>query len=250
MTPPDVTVLLPALDEEPVVAEVVRGFLDQGARVVVVDNGSRDATGLRARKAGAEVVLEARRGYGSACLAGIEYLRSRSPPRYLVISDCDGSTDPSELACLLDPLREQSADIVLGRRVPEGSAVLPLHQSIGNWALVRLVRGLYGLEIHDLASFRAGAWPVLLRLGLREATYGLTLETVVRGYQMGAHIREVPIRLRPRRAGRSKVAGSVWGTARAVSRILFVCLTMRLRPWTLEGKHVATTLAAGVSETD
>ncbi|MCI4352985.1 MAG: glycosyltransferase family 2 protein [Thermoplasmata archaeon] len=226
MTRPSVAVLLPALDEEGAVAEVVEGFRAQQTRVVVIDNGSRDRTAARARSAGAEVVIEPRRGYGRACLAGISYLAVGAPPQIVVFADCDGTVDPRDLPRLLRPMMERQAELVLGIRT--GAGALPEHQRLGNRVLLRVVSRLFGTRLCDVPPFRAVGWTTLRTMDLHEATYGLPLETLLRALLMHARVVEVPVRQYSRRTGRSKVGGTVSGTARAAVRMLLLSLRLRV----------------------
>jgi glycosyltransferase involved in cell wall biosynthesis len=222
---PSCAVILPALNERPVVDEVVRGFRGQGVRVVVVDNGSSDGTAEAARGAGAEVVEERQRGYGRACLAGIRYLQ-RAPSEIVGFADCDGSLIDADVSSLLAPLHQGSADLVLGRRVPGDPGALPAHQRLGNSVALALVRMLYGPPtLHDLSPFRALRLSYLEGLNLREGTYGFPLETIVRTLQRGGRIREVPVGFRRRQGGASKVAG----TWRGVMGSSYALLTLGLR---------------------
>ncbi|MDE1819353.1 MAG: glycosyltransferase family 2 protein [Euryarchaeota archaeon] len=225
----EVAVVLPALDEEGSVGDVVRGFLAQGVRVIVVDNGSRDRTASRAAEAGAEVAEEPRRGYGRACLNGISYLAiAPDPPEIVVFADCDGSLDPRDLPRLLTPIQEGVGDLVVGRRVPVGPLALPAHQRAGNRSVVLLLHALYGLRLHDVSSFRALRFSLVPSLALSETTYGLPVEMLVRAALCGARVREVDVTCRPRQSGRSKVSGHAGATIRAFLRMVRVGVALRL----------------------
>jgi glycosyltransferase involved in cell wall biosynthesis len=220
-------VILPALDERGSVEDVVRGFAGQGLRVIVVDNGSRDGTGDAARAAGAEVVREPVRGYGAACLAGLRHLE-RDPPEFLLFADCDGSAAPEDSSLLLAPLRAGEAELVLGVRRAADSGGLPAHQRYGNRIVCLALRLLHGIRVCDVSPFRAATWTLLSGLDLRERTYGLPVETVVRAKEAGGRVVEREVRFRPRTAGRSKIAGSPLAAARAGLLMLSLCLRLRL----------------------
>lgn len=228
-SPSSFAVILPALDEEGAVDQVVRGFREVATRVVVVDNGSSDRTAERARAAGAEVVTEPRRGYGSACLAGLAYLRSHDPPSIVVLSDCDGSSRPEDLPQLLSPLRAGRADLVVGRRVPAEPGALLLHQRLGNSAVMAVYRALFGVPVSDPSPFRALRWDLAVSLNLRETTYGFPLEMLVRSREREARILEVPVACFRRRSGHSKIAGTVGGTVRASLSMFTLGLRLRFR---------------------
>jgi glycosyltransferase involved in cell wall biosynthesis len=221
-------VILPALNEEGSVESVVAGFRSEGARVLVVDNGSTDRTALMALNAGAEVVHEKKRGYGNACLAGLSYLSSQ-PPTIAVFSDCDGTLDPRDLAGLILPIENGSADLVLGRRVHVEQGALPLHQRIGNAIALLLLRVLYGLKVGDIPPYRAVRWSFLIDLRLSERTYGLPAETVAVAARKRGRIEEVGVAYRRRFDGRSKVTGSIRSSLRAGWSMLSLLVVLRFR---------------------
>lgn len=215
-----VTVILPALNEEesigPVVSALDRPTVDH---VVVADNGSTDGTAAAARRAGATVVAEPRRGYGSACLRG---LRAGPKSDIYVFLDGDGSDAPEEVAALLKPLVEQNLDLVLGSRVlgkNESGSLTPL-QRLGNALTCRLVHLLWRVRYTDLGPFRAITREALERLDMRDPDFGWTIEMQVKAAQRGLRIKEVPVSHRTRRGGRSKVSGTFLGSYRAGRRIL------------------------------
>lgn len=220
-----VDVIIPALDEEASLPAVLAALPGGWVReVVVVDNGSRDGTAAVARAAGATVVSEPRRGYGSACLAGLRHLRGRaSPPEAVAFLDGDGSDDPAELPALLRPIARGEADLVIGSRTlgeRERGALSP-QQRAGNRLASLLIRALYGHRCSDLGPFRAVRFPSLMALDMRDRGYGWTVEMQVKALRRGLRVVEVPVRYRRRRAGRSKVSGTVRGTLGASGKILF-----------------------------
>ncbi len=222
-----VSVVIPARDEEASVGAVVREMLATGrvAEVVVADNGSRDRTADRARDAGATVVAEPRAGYGRACLAGLAEV-ARRPPEVVVFVDADRSDDPGDLAALLAPIERGRADLVIGSRVlgqragrVEPGALLP-QARWGNALACALLRLRWGARFTDLGPFRAVRWDALQALGMRDPTFGWTVEMQVRATRAGLRSAEVPVAYR-RRVGRSKITGTVNGTVRAGAKILW-----------------------------
>ena len=221
------TVVLPALNEQQTIGPVVGEFLREGLRVLVVDNGSTDATAARAVRAGAEVEGEPRRGYGAACLAGLRRL-AHDPPRVVVFADADGSCPPGSVRALAAPIERGEADLVLG--VPDRHRAGPVTQLVGNAAVVRALRWLYGVRVRDIPPMRAIGWPSTRLLRLSDANYGLPIETVARGARLGLRIAEVVVPYGRRRGGRSKVGGTVRGTVGAAVRMLWVSLRVRIEP--------------------
>jgi glycosyltransferase involved in cell wall biosynthesis len=221
-----VDAIIPALDEEgalPGVLAELRGT--RVRRVVVVDNGSRDRTREVARAAGAHVVEEARRGYGAACLRGIaECRRAEPPPEVLVFLDADGADDPAELDALVAPILAGDADLVLGSRVLEPARVEPgaltPQARAGNLVATTLIRVLYGVRHTDLGPYRAIRLDALDRLEMRDLDWGWTAEMQVKAIRRGLRIAEVPTAWRRRRAGRSKISGTVRGVIGAGYKIL------------------------------
>jgi hypothetical protein len=192
-------------------------------RVIVVDNGSTDATAQEARAAGAEVVHEARRGYGHACSAGVA---AAGEAEVLVFLDGDFSSLPAELPVVLAPILSGEADLVLGSRTRGHIApgAMPPQQRFGNWLASRLMSRLYGLAVSDLGPYRAIRRSLLAGLDMREMTYGWPTEMMVKAAKGDARLVEVPVSWHPRQAGRSKVSGTLRGTILAAWYILGVTL--------------------------
>lgn len=210
MTAFEVDVVLPVLNE----AASLPGLLTRmpsGMRAIVVDNGSTDGSALVASALGVEVVMEPIRGFGAACFAGL--VAARAP--VVAFMDADSSMDPEDLHLVVDPVRRGDADLVLGSRdALPGS--WPWHARVANRGLVELIRRRTGLRLRDLGPMRAAARDPLLALGMADRRSGWPLEMVLRAHARAWRIDEVPVPYRPR-VGRSKVTGTVRGTARAVS---------------------------------
>ncbi len=191
----------------------------------MADNGSADGTAGAARAAGAVVVAEPRRGYGYACAAGAARALDLGAAT-LVFMDGDGSALPAELPWLLAPLAAGAADLVLGSRVLGGAerGALAPHQRFGNALSAALLRRLYCIAVTDLGPYRAIRAGLLRQLDMREMTYGWPTEMTVKAARRGARIVEVPVSWANRRAGRSKVSGTVRGSILAAVYILGVTL--------------------------
>jgi glycosyltransferase involved in cell wall biosynthesis len=219
-----IAVVIPALNEEEAISRVVREVPDYVDEVIVVDNGSTDATAESAREAGARVVREERMGYGHACLAGV---RAATSPDIIVFLDGDRSDYPQDMEHLLHPILRDGYDMVIGSRMKhrEDGSMLP-HAVAANYFFSFLMRLLYGVRFTDLGPFRAVKYRVLLDLGLREMRYGWTAEMQLRAVRKGYRVKEVDVRYR-RRIGRSKVSGSPWASLRAALRIIYTIIAVR-----------------------
>jgi glycosyltransferase involved in cell wall biosynthesis len=221
---PRVALIIPTLNEEEaiggVIAAVPLGCVDE---IIVVDSGSSDRTVERARAAGARVLIEAERGYGRACRAGAV---AATDFDILVFLDGDGSDCPELIPMLLEPLFAGRCDFAIGSRTRgkrEPGSMSP-HQILAGHVAGVALRLLYGVRYTDMSPFRAIRRDALLRLGMREATYGWNLEMQMRAARAGLRIEEIPVAHRRRAGGRSKVSGSVRGTVRASLSLLLTFL--------------------------
>lgn len=206
-----IAVIIPALNEAGSIGDLVAETLAQPVdRVIVVDNASIDNTAQVARRAGAQVVYEARRGYGYACAAGVA---AAGDADVLVFIDGDYSCLPGEMPALLAPLQENRADLVIGSRelghIAPGA--MPSYQRFGNWLMAWLMNALYGLRLTDLGPYRAVRRELLEKLAMREMTFGWPTEMTVKAARRQARIVEIPVSWLPRRAGQSKISGTIRG---------------------------------------
>ncbi|MEU3369088.1 glycosyltransferase family 2 protein [Streptomyces sp. NPDC006660] len=205
-----VDVVLPCLDEAEALPWVL-GRIPDGWRAVVVDNGSSDGSPDVARALGATVVHEPRRGFGAACHAGL----LASEAEFVCFCDCDASLDPAELVRYVGEVASGAADLVLGRRRPQGLGAWPLHARAGNLALARMLRRRTGLRLRDLGPLRAARREALLGLALTDRRSGYPLQMVVRAADAGWRVAEHDVAYWPR-TGKSKVTGTWRGTWHAV----------------------------------
>ena len=202
-------VILPALNEAAAVEWVLRR-MPNGYRPIVVDNGSSDRTAEIAAAFGATVVHEPLRGFGSACWAGLQ----AAIDDVVCFMDCDASLDPVALPLVAGYVERDEADLVMGARIAERGA-WPVHARLANRVLALEVRRRTGLRLADLGPMRAARRQGLLSLNLRDRRSGWPLEMVLRAREAGWRVRNVPVEYRERE-GRSKVTGTVRGTARAI----------------------------------
>jgi glycosyltransferase involved in cell wall biosynthesis len=239
MTKPTAAIVIPALNEEATIADLVAEIQAvangpdlpvQITGIFVVDNGSTDATATRASDAGATVVSELRRGYGRACLTGV---LATGDVDLIVLMDGDRSDRPDELGSLLAPLLAGEADLVIGSRAlgnaERGSLTTP--QRIGNRVASLMLRVLFGVRVTDIGPFRVIRKRELLALGMREMTYGWSVEMIARASQAGLRIEEVPVSYRKRAGGASKVSGNLRASIRAGYRIVVTILRCRMGPF-------------------
>ena len=228
--PSSTDVVIPALNEEASLPLVLAAIPSPPVRrVVVTDNASTDRTGTVARAAGAIVVREDRRGYGSACLAALDYLRQNDPPETVVFIDADYYDHPQELIQLIEPITDGHADLVIGSRTlgqREPGALLPQARA-GNLVACALIRLLYRHRYSDLGPFRAVRWHALERLEMQDPDFGWTAEMQVKALHHGLRVVEVPVSYR-KRVGVSKITGTLKGTILAGYKILFTVLRYSL----------------------
>lgn len=227
-----IAVVIPALNEAESVSRVIgdipRALVDC---IVVADNGSTDNTAEIARRLGAVVVSEPRRGYGYACWAGAAQVINRCD--VIAFFDAAYKEDLTELPLLLAPILEGRADFVLGSRVKHAAkGALRPAQRFGNWLTTQLMQRLYGIRITDLSSFRAIRTPLLTRLDMQERTFGWPTEMIVKAARANGRIEEVDVHYRPRYAGKSKVSGTLKGSV--LAGIVILRTTFRYARWTAE----------------
>jgi glycosyltransferase involved in cell wall biosynthesis len=215
-------VIIPAFNEEKSIGLVLSDLPREVDEIVVIDNGSTDETAAEAKKGGATVLYEPRKGYGFACLAGIEHLKAKANQGDIVVFlDGDYSDYPEELTALITPILQQKALFVLGTRVTpqlEKGALTP-QQRFGNALATTLMKWIYGSTFTDLGPFRAIEWKTLMQLNMNDKTYGWTVEMQLKILKKAIPYLEVPVRYRPR-IGVSKVSGTLKGTLMAGYKIL------------------------------
>jgi glycosyltransferase involved in cell wall biosynthesis len=227
---PEIIIIIPALNEERAIGKVLAHIPDKiASEIVVVDNDSSDATADVARNLGATVVHEDRKGYGFACLKGIEYALSRHKKTSIIVFlDADYSDRPEEITSLTQPIIEQDYDMVIGSRFlgKREKDAMPWHQVLGNRLAVILINTLYGVHYTDLGPFRAIKLDKLLNLDMKEQKYGWTAEMQAKAARQKLRHFEVPVTYRAR-IGTSKISGTVEGTILAGYGILTTLLKNR-----------------------
>jgi glycosyltransferase involved in cell wall biosynthesis len=219
--PEPTSVLIPALNEERSIAKVLQEIPAGSChQIIVIDNGSNDRTGEIARRCGAQVVNEPRKGYGFACLAGLNHLRHGT--HIVAFLDGDHSDYPEELSRLTHPIYQQQADLVIGSRIlrAQNLSHLKAHQLWGNRLILALLYSLYGCRFSDLGPFRAIRLQSLEKLAMTDRTWGWNVEMQIKAVRAGLRIQEIPVSYRDR-IGYSKISGSVRGSIAAGFRILY-----------------------------
>ncbi|TYP92010.1 Glycosyltransferase involved in cell wall bisynthesis [Fodinibius salinus] len=224
MQEPVIKVIIPAFNESQSIQQVIEDIpkkLVDG--IVVVNNASSDATAKRARQSGATVIDQPKRGYGNACLKGIDYLKkSKNPPDIVVFLDADYSDSPDEMGQIVDPIIENNVDLVIGSRAlgnREPGAMKP-QQIFGNWLATSLMRLFWNAKFTDLGPFRAIKFNKLLELNMQDTTFGWTVEMQVKALKHNFAYTEVPVSYK-KRIGVSKISGTINGSIKAGYKILY-----------------------------
>lgn len=220
-----IDVIIPALNEADSIGLVIENIPTQLVRHIIVgDNGSIDNTAKIAKEKGAIVVNAPKKGYGTACLAGMAYINNLNPhPDIVVFLDGDYSDYPEQLPDVIRPIIENEMDMVIGSRAlghrEGGSMTFP--QKFGNWLATTLIRWIYGYKFTDLGPFRAITWKALLQLDMKDPNFGWTAEMQVKAARHKLKTTEVPVNYR-QRVGVSKVSGTIKGSILAGYKILLV----------------------------
>lgn len=217
-----IKVIIPAFNEEKAIAKVIAEIPKSVDEIIVISNNSTDKTEAVAQKAGATVLSEIRKGYGYACLKGMEYIgRQENEPDIVVFLDGDYSDYPEELTKLIAPILNDNIDFVIGARVQslrESGSMTP-QQVFGNWLATFLMRVFFKAKFSDLGPFRAIKYKKLLRLQMQDKTYGWTVEMQLKVLKQKMSYVEIQVRYK-NRIGVSKVSGTVRGTIMAGIKII------------------------------
>ena len=220
----NIRVIIPAYNEEDSIEKVINDIPSIVQEIIVVSNNSSDDTEINALKAGATVLKESRKGYGYACLKGLEYiakLEDSEQPDIIVFLDGDYSDYPEQLTELIAPILEDQIDLVIGSRVKQFREVgsMTPQQVFGNWLATFLMKLLFGATFTDLGPFRAIKYKKLLQLRMQDKTYGWTIEMQLKAIKQGFSYVEIPVKYR-NRIGVSKVSGTLKGSILAGIKIL------------------------------
>ena len=217
-----ITVIIPAYNEQDSIANVVNEIPEIVNEIIVINNNSTDNTAINAKNAGATVLYESRKGYGYACLKGLDYIENqKTKPEIVVFLDGDYSDYPAQLTELISPILTKNIDFVLGARVKEQrelGAMTP-QQIFGNWLATSLMKLFFGARFTDLGPFRAIKYEKLMALKMEDKTYGWTVEMQLKALKQQLTYLEIPVRYR-NRIGVSKVSGTIKGTIFAGIKIL------------------------------
>lgn len=222
MIKPIIKVIIPAYNEQDSIANVINDIPKIVDEVIVISNNSTDNTEINAENAGATVLKEHREGYGYACLKGMDYIgRQKVKPEIIVFLDGDYSDYPEQLTEIIHPILNDNIDFVIGSRVKElrETGAMTPQQVFGNWLATSLMKLFFGAKFTDLGPFRAIKYEKLLRLKMRDKTYGWTVEMQLKALKQDLTYTEFPVKYR-NRIGISKVSGTIKGTIFAGIKIL------------------------------
>ncbi len=215
-----VSIIIPAYNEEDSISNVLKDIPDFVDEIILVDNASTDNTSLIAAQNGAKVIREEKRGYGKACLSGIANLEKKD---IIVFLDADYSDYPDELPIIIDPILNDSVDIVIGSRtrgkMEEGA--MPLVARFGNWLAPSLIKIFWNVSFSDLGPFRAITFNALNKIKMKDEDFGWTVEMQIKAAKLKLPYAEVPVSYR-KRIGRSKISGTVLGSIKAGTKILYL----------------------------
>ena len=217
-----IKLIIPAFNEENSITKVINDVPKIVDEIIVIDNNSTDETAKNAEKAGATVLKEVKKGYGFACLKGLDYIANQTiKPTIVVFLDGDYSDYPAQLTSIVQPIIEENIDFVLGARVKElrePGAMTP-QQIFGNWLATNLMKVFFGAKFTDLGPFRAIKYDKLLALKMQDKTYGWTVEMQLKALKQKLTYAEIPVKYR-NRIGVSKVSGTIKGSIFAGIKIL------------------------------
>lgn len=224
-----IDIIIPAFNEEQAIGKVIDEIPKENVRHIIVgNNNSSDRTAEVAKAHGAIALLEKRKGYGYACLIGLDYIKSlATAPDIVVFIDGDHSDYPEYLHDLVRPIINDQADLVIGSRVlgiaEKGSMTIP--QRFGNWLATRMIRWIYRVRFTDLGPFRAIRYSSLLKIDMQDTTFGWTVEMQVKAAKLKMRCLEIPVNYR-QRIGVSKVSGTIKGTILAGYKIIWTILKL------------------------
>lgn len=218
----NIKVIIPAYNEEDAIIHVLNEIPEIVSEIIVVDNNSTDKTSINAKKAGATVLFEQRKGYGYACLKGLDYIdKQENKPDIVVFLDGDYSDYPQDLLKIINPIIVDNFDLVIGARIKrfrETGSMTP-QQVFGNWLACFLMRLFFNSKFTDLGPFRAIKYDKLVALSMHDKTYGWTVEMQLKVLKKGFNYIEIPVRYK-NRIGISKVSGTIKGTIMAGIKII------------------------------
>lgn len=223
-------IIIPAINEEQSIAKVINDIPKKTVtEIIVVDNGSSDNTISEAESAGATVLKENERGYGAACLKGIQYINNKKTDSddIIVFLDGDYSDYPGQMTKVIKPITEENYDMVIGSRIlgrksgtVENGALLP-QAVFGNWLSTRLIKLIWNYSYTDLGPFRAVKISALKKMNMTDRNYGWTVEMQIKAAKLKLKCTEVSVSYR-KRIGVSKVTGTITGSVKAGFKILWV----------------------------
>ena len=227
-----IKVIIPAYNEQDSISHVIKDIPNSVNEIIVINNNSTDNTLNNAKQAGATVLTEVQKGYGYACLKGMDYIsKQKVKPDIVVFLDGDFSDYPEELTKLIKPILDNNIDFVIGARankLREVGSMTP-QQVFGNWLATFLMKLFFNANFTDLGPFRAIKYDKLLALNMEDKTYGWTVEMQLKALKQKLSYIEIPVNYR-NRIGTSKVSGTIKGSVMAGIKILTWIIKYSVKP--------------------
>jgi len=219
----EIIILIPALNEEEIIEKTINE-IPINNKIIVIDNGSTDNTAKIVNKLGKHLIYEEKKGYGYACLAGINYITSSNlQPKYILFVDADGTNHPNGIINIIEQIRNSPTGLIMGSRMHTNTNSMPKHARFANYFFTRLIHLLYKVKLEDMGSLRIIDYQALIDIDMQDTGYGWAAEMIVKIIRKGYFIGEINVEQRPR-IGKSKISGSFITSIKAAIALTYYIL--------------------------